>query len=60
MVYRPEFDLKRPQPGDADLAMAVKRGIEEVRYQCLCHCKCRKTRVFGSTLCADCRNGDHS
>ena len=27
-MYRPEFDMKRPQPGDKDLAEAIRKGVE--------------------------------
>jgi hypothetical protein len=29
MGYRPEFDVRRPQPGDAELAAAVRKGISD-------------------------------
>jgi hypothetical protein len=31
MAYRPEFDVHRPQPGDADLAAAIRKGIERAK-----------------------------
>jgi hypothetical protein len=32
-MYRPEFDVRRPQPGDADLAEAIRRGIAQAKLE---------------------------
>lgn len=31
MPYDPKFDAKRPQPGDKELAAAIKKGIEDAK-----------------------------
>lgn len=31
MAYDPKFDAKRPQPGDKEMAAAIRRGIEEAK-----------------------------
>lgn len=34
-MYDPKFDLKRPQPGDAELAKAIRAGLAKARESSL-------------------------